>query len=102
MAAGVIVLAGLVSVGAVVAPVYFRNRELERSLEQSQPVSDEALRRAILDKGRSLGLDIAPDHVQIRRVPGAGRAEVRYVIRVTFPLYTLDLHFSSSVPAPPQ
>jgi hypothetical protein len=96
VAAGVAVLIGLGSIGVLLVPVYLRNFELERFLRESRPASEEALRQSILEKGQTLGLDIAPDHLQIRRSPGVGPAEVRYVVRVSLPLYTVDLHFTSS------
>ena len=74
------VLLGIGWVGAAVGPVYWRNFELEKFLRVSHPASEEALRQSILDKGHSLGLNIAPDHLQIRRAPGAG-SEVRYMVR---------------------
>jgi hypothetical protein len=97
VAAAVVVLVGLGLFGAMVAPVYWRNFELEKFLHQSRPASsEEALRQSILEKGHSLGLDIPPDHLQIRHSPGSG-AELRYVVRVSLPLYTVDLHFASSI-----
>ena len=98
VAAALVVLAGLGLFGALVAPVYWRNFELEKFLHQSRPASsEEALRQSILDKGHSLGLDIPPDHLQIRHSPGSGGGELRYVVRVSLPLYTVDLHFASSI-----
>ncbi len=98
VAAAVVVLVGLASIGVLMAPVYWHNFEFERFLHQSRPASSEqALRQSILDKGHSLGLDIPPDHLQIRHSPGPGGAELRYVVRVSLPLYTVDLHFASSV-----
>lgn len=100
--AGAAVLAGLLLMGIVLAPAYFRNLELEKFLREVPPASDEMLRQVILDKGHSLGLEIAPDHLEIRRSPSGGPTGVRYVVRVSFPLYTVDLHFSSNIRAPGQ
>ncbi len=97
IAAAVIVLTALGLMGAVLAPVYWHNLELEKFLHQVQPASDEVLRQTIIDKGRSLGLDIVPDNLQIRRSPGASRPDVHYVVRVNLPLYTVDLHFSTTM-----
>ena len=96
IAAAVMVLAALGLMGATLVPVYLHNFELERFLRQTQPSSEEALRKTIIDKGRDLGLDIVPDRLQIRRAPGASRIDVHYVVRVSLPLYTVDLHFSSN------
>jgi len=95
--------AGLAVLGAVswfavlLIPVYLRNLQFQDFLRGTPAASDESLEQAILDKSHSLGLDITPEHIQIRRSPGGGPTVVRYVIRVTMPLYTVDLHFSSNI-----
>jgi hypothetical protein len=99
MAAAAVVLAALGLMGAILVPVYLHNFELQRFLRQTQPSSEEALRQTVIDKGRELGLDILPDHLQIRHSPEAGRTDVQYVVRVGFRLYTVDLHFSSTIRA---
>lgn len=97
--AGLIVLGCLSLIGVLLIPVYLRNLELEKFLRETPPASDEMLRRAILDKSHALGLSIPADHLQIRRSPAGPRVDVRYVVNVSLPLYTVDLHFSSSVSA---
>jgi uncharacterized protein YneF (UPF0154 family) len=97
--AAVVVLAGLALFGGVLGRVYIRNLQFERFLRDTAPASDEVLKRTMLDKGRSLGLDIAPDHLQIRHDAENGHTDVRYVVRISFALYTVDLHFSSSIAA---
>jgi hypothetical protein len=96
IAAAAIVLAALCLMGAILVPVYLHNVELERFLRQAQPSSEEALQQTIIDKGHALGLDIVPDHLQIRRPPGTSHMDVHYVVRVSLWLYTVDLHFSSN------
>ena len=98
--AAVIVLAGLAFFGGFLGWAYIRNLQFERFLRDTAPASDEVLEKTILDKGRSLGLDIAPDHLQIRHDAENGRTDVRYVVRISFALYTVDLHFSSKIAAP--
>jgi hypothetical protein len=97
IAAAAIVLAALCLMGAILVPVYLHNVELERFLRQAQPSSEEALQQTIIDKGHALGLDIVPDHLQIRRPPGTSHMDVHYVVRVSLWLYTVDLHFSSNI-----
>jgi hypothetical protein len=93
------VLAVLASIGALLVPVYFRNFQLEKFLHETQPASDDALKQTILAKGRAMGLDLPPDHLQIRPAATGGPTQVRYVVRVNLPLYTVDLHFSSNISA---
>ena len=100
--AAVVVLAGLALFGGLLGRAYIRNLQFERFLRETAPAADEVLKKTILDKGRSLGLDIAPDRLQIRRDAENGHTEVRYVVRISFALYTVDLHFSSRIAAPRQ
>jgi hypothetical protein len=95
--AGVAVLGAFSWFAVLLVPVYLRNLQLQDFLRETPAASDEMLQQAILNKSHSLGLDITPDHLQIRRTPGGGPTVVRYVIRVTIPLYSVDLHFSSNV-----
>ena len=94
--AGLAVLALLAVALVFLAPVYVHNLQLKSFLRETTPVSDEMLQQALLNRARAMGLDIVPDHIQIHH-PAGGPAEVRYVIRVTLPVYTVDLHFSSTV-----
>jgi hypothetical protein len=95
--AGLAVLAALLGTSIFLVPVYVRDHQLKNFLRASSPLSDEILQKQILSQGRALGLDVLPDHIQIRHAAGAGPTDVRYVIHVTLPLYTVDLHFSSSI-----
>jgi hypothetical protein len=93
--AGLAVLGAFSWVAILLIPVYLRNLQLQDFLRTTPAAADEVLRQAILNKSHSLGLEITPDQLQIQRPPG-GRTGVRYVIRVTMLLYTVDLHFSSN------
>jgi hypothetical protein len=97
--AAVVVLAGLALFGGLLGRVYIRNLQFERFLRDTAPASDDVLTKTILDEGRSLGLDIALDHLQIRHDAENGHTDVRYVVRISFALYTVDLHFSSKIGA---
>lgn len=96
--AGAAVLAVLAWIGILLIPVYLHNFELDRILRTSRISSETAARQFVLDRGRSLGLDIAPNQLQLRRLPGTTAMQVRYTVRVSLPVYTVDLHFASSIP----
>ena len=96
--AGAAVLGALVWMGILLIPVYLHNFELDRILRASSISSENAARQFVLDRGRSLGLNISPSRLQLRRLPGTSTMEVRYSVRVTLPVYTVDLHFASSIP----
>jgi hypothetical protein len=97
IAAGAAVLGVLVWIGVVLVPVYLRNFQLEKLLGETPLHSEDQTRQMVLDRSRSLGLDISPNQLQIRLLPGTGRLAVRYAIRVSFPVYTVELHFSSTI-----
>jgi hypothetical protein len=94
---GVSVLVALIAIGAALAPMYSRNAQLGKLLRDLPPASDAALQRAVIEKGRSVGLEIAPDKVQVKHSADTGGVNVHYVVRVNLSLYTVDLHFSSKI-----
>ena len=91
------VLAALAYIGILLIPVYLHHFELSRLLHTSHISSENAARQFVLDRGRALGLDISPNQLDLRRLPGSSAVDVHYVARVNFPLYTVDLHFSSTI-----
>jgi len=97
--AGVAVLAVLAFLGIRLIPIYLHDRELQQYVEElsHQPAastsSDDVLRARVLSKAAALDLPVAPDNVRIQRAPGLVRLDVRYVVRVDLPLYTVNLHF---------
>jgi hypothetical protein len=99
IAAGTGVLGVLGFLGVQLVPVYFRNLELQRFVEETthrvenQTKPDDFLRTSILQKSAELGLPVRAGNVQVKRSKDAMRVEVRYVVRVDLPLYTVDLHF---------
>ena len=97
IAAGGAVLGVLIWIGIVLIPVYLRNFQLEKLLGETPLYSEEQTRQMILDRGRALNLDISPNQLQIRRLPGTGHFAVRYAIRVSLLLYPVELHFSSTI-----
>jgi hypothetical protein len=97
IAAGAVVLGILVWIAVVLVPVYLRNFQLGKLLRGAHLHSEEQTRQLILNQGRSLGLDISPNQLEIRRLPGTGHFAVRYAVRVGLLLYTVDLHFSSTI-----
>jgi hypothetical protein len=98
-AAGVAVLAILALLGARLTPIYYHNQELQQFVEDvthraaAPTSSDDVLRSWVLSKAADLGLPVVADNVHIRRTPDSVHIDVRYVVRVDLPLYTVDLHF---------
>ena len=99
MAAGIAVLAVLAAIGARMFPIYLHNLELQQFVEEAtgrantSATADDVLRTWVLDKAAKLDLPVKADNVRIQRESGRVRIDVRYVVRVDLPLYTVDLHF---------
>jgi hypothetical protein len=100
-AAGLLVLAALGLFAAVLTPIYVRSlrfHEFVSSLPdhvamRDGSLSDALLRDIVLAKARSLSLPVTASNVQIVRTGGEVRIVVRYVVKVDFPGYTVELHF---------
>lgn len=99
IAAALIVLAGLGWFALKFTPIYIRDRQLESFVADiaarpgTPAKSDEALRAQVLDRAHALNLPVTPGDVKILRSQQGLRIDVRYVVRVAVPGYTVDLHF---------
>jgi hypothetical protein len=99
IAAALAVLAALLGLTAVFAPIYVNNLRLSIHVEDltrsagAVRQSDDALRADVLAKARELNLPVAAGNVHITRSADGVRIEVRYFVRVDLPGYTVDLHF---------
>ena len=98
--AAVAILGGLVFFAVLLAPVYFHNFQLQNFVAsitkdaRNQP--DNVLRTLVVDKARQLDLPVPAENVQISHSSEGVRIDVRYFVRVSFPGYTVDLHFSGN------
>jgi hypothetical protein len=99
-AAGVLVV--LAWFGIRLTPIYLANLELQQYVEEitrrveNAQKSDDVLRTWVLDEAAALELPVKASNVQIKRSPEGLRIDIRYVVRVDLPVYTVDLHFRPS------
>jgi hypothetical protein len=99
LAAGVLVLVGLIAFGVVLIPLYYRNYEFQGYVSAAaenaanRNKSDDVLREWLVEKADALQLPVKPGDVRIKRSAGSMRIDVRYVVRVDLPGYTVNLHF---------
>ena len=96
IAAAIAVLAALLGFGALFAPIYAHNLELQNyvaEITQNVSAPETTLLQQVVDKARSLDLPVTADNVHITHSPEGTRIDVRYFVRVTLPGYTVDLHF---------
>src|SRR5437868_12447883 len=99
IAAAILILAAMGVLGARLLPLYIENMRLQSYVEgiaqdaENRTRPDDALRVAVLEKAAFLGLPVKAENVHIKRSNDNVRIEVRYIVRVDFPMYTVDLHF---------
>src|SRR5438128_6351183 len=99
IAAAILILAIMGILGARLIPVYLDNMRLQSYVEgiaqdaENRTRPDDMLRVAVLEKAALLGLPVKADNVHIKRSSDTVRIDVRYIVRVDLPLYTVDLHF---------
>jgi len=99
IAAAVLILVVLAILGVRLLPLYLENMRLQSYVEaitqnaENRTRSDDLLRGAVLEKAAFLGLPVKADNVHIKRSEDNVRIDVRYIVRVDFPMYTVDLHF---------
>ena len=101
IAVAVLILGVLALVLGVCAPYYLHNLKLQsyvsdltRSVGQAKP-SDAEIRSMVLERARALALPITADDVHIVRAVGGGvkHIDVRYMVPIDLPGYTVKLHF---------
>lgn len=99
LVAGCLVLAAIALLAALFAPVYIRNLKLEDYVDgithqvENYAKSDQELRALVLERAQQLALPVTEADVLVLRAGNAVRIEVRYMVTVHAPLYTVNLHF---------
>jgi len=99
VAAALLIVAGLAAFAAKVGPIYAHNLQLQNYVADlsRQPEirakADDLLRTEIIEKAQALSLPVRGDNVKIMRGADNVRIDVRYVVRVDLPGYTVNLHF---------
>lgn len=89
----------LAALSARLLPVYVNNMRLQNYVAgiaqdgETRTRPDDALRVAVLEKAAMLGLPVKAENVLIKRANDNTRIDVRYIVHVEFPMYTVDLHF---------
>ncbi len=96
--AGAIVVV-LVALASQLIPIYLSNMRLQQFVEDTArseiglKANDDLLRVLVLNKAAQLRLPVRASNVHVERSPDSVRIDVRYVVRVDLPFYTVDLHF---------
>jgi hypothetical protein len=99
MAAGLLVLAGLIFFLALFAPVYLHNLQFQNFVSEvvdrrdAAAQSDDAVRSWVVDRAHDLRLPIRADDVKITHTTTGRRIEVRYQVEMDVPGYSVRLHF---------
>jgi hypothetical protein len=95
----VTILVVLLAAALWLAPAYVRHYRLQRAMDAlvaepgiaQRPL--EVVQVAVAAKAASLGVGIRPEEVRVDMTSSRLRVEVRYIVRVDLPVYTVDLHF---------
>jgi hypothetical protein len=99
IAAGCLVLAAILFLAVLFAPVYVHNLQFQNYVDEithraeANAQSDAVLRTWVLQKAHALALPVSEDDVQVIRSLEGLRIDVRYVVTVHALLYTVNLHF---------
>jgi len=99
IAAAIVILGGLAFFAAMFAPIYIHNMQLQNFVSDiavrpdTAVKSDDLLRTWVLEKANDLKLPVRANNVRILHSRDGTRIDVRYFVRVSFPGYTVDLHF---------
>jgi hypothetical protein len=99
MASGAVVLLLLLFFGFELLPLYLHNYQLQQFVVETTQnvanatISDDVLRTRVVERAASLDLPVKVDNVLIKHSASGIRIDVRYMVRVDLPLYTVNLHF---------
>ncbi len=102
LAAGGAVLLAMGVILSLLAPYYLRNRELQRHVgslaarPENRVLPPELLQVRVVQQASRLGIPVKLDQVRVSKAAAGLRIDVRYVVLVEFPFYTVDLHFRAS------
>ena len=97
--AALFIVGGMFFFLALFTPYYLRNLKLQTFVSETargvevRTQSDDLLKQLVLAKAHQLNLPVAEDNVHIARSPSGVHIDVRYFVNVSFPGYTVRLHF---------
>jgi hypothetical protein len=97
--AALFIVGGMLFFLALFTPYYMRNLKLQTFVSETarhvevQTQSDDWLKQMVLAKAHQLNLPVEEDNVHITRSQSGVHIDVRYFVNVSFPGYTVRLHF---------
>ena len=103
IAAGVVVLAVMVWIGAGMLPPYFRDLEFQSYLNdlagspQLRAAPVELVATRVAGKAASMDIPLKFADVKVLRLGDRLRIELKYVVPVDLGIYSVDLHFRAAV-----
>ena len=96
-----ILVAGFYVVWLIIPP-YFKNYQLEDTIEQEARLNsytaktEEDMKSAVFRKAQELELPIRNEQIKVQRMGGTISITVEYTVHVALPFYPLDLRFNPS------
>ena len=96
--AGVAVLVAFALVAVAVVPPYLHNWRFQGYLDDvvQRPQLPEIMQATVVGQAAELGLPVRTGAVHVVRNGNGVRVDIVYVVKVDFPLYSVDLHFHPS------
>jgi hypothetical protein len=97
-----LVLAVMAGVLLSLAPVYFENYKLGRSVQalmrgaNATSLSDDALRASVRARARQLDLPVRAEDVNVSHSDGKTEVRVKYAVNMDFPLYQVEVHLQAT------
>jgi hypothetical protein len=97
-----LVMAVMAGILLSLAPVYFENYELGRSVQalvrgtNAASLSDDALRASVRARARELDLPVREEDVNVSHIDGKTELRVKYAVNMDFPLYQVEVHLQAS------
>lgn len=97
---GLGVMGILASVLIALGPVYIDDFQLKNFTKalaaKGGNLSDEAVRGSVAKEAHRLELPVKDGDIQVTHPGGKLAVEIKYIVEITFPIYSVDLHFHTT------
>jgi hypothetical protein len=97
---GLFIIAAAIYMGCKVLPPYIASFQLEESIDDTARLgtadhhkSDEEIQQLVVQEAQKLGIDLAPEQIQVERKYGEVLLWADYTVHINVPFHPFDLHF---------
>jgi hypothetical protein len=102
VAAGLLILVGMIVLALLMLPPYLDDLRLQRAMAGfvAEPgtvsMSEEMIRSQVAERAARLGVPLGASQIRVEKDGSRVRVEAMYAVRMDLPLYSVDLHFHPS------